>query len=253
MTNIPTLVAHRGYMHCYPENSLIGLEAALRAGACILEFDLQMTADGEYMLLHDATLKRTAGKDVSIFESTAERLSQFSVHEPNRFGERFFPTPIPRLTEALQLLKRCPKACALVEIKEESITHWGLKTVLDPLLNALEPYRQQCVLISYEDEILVSAQQQGGWPVGWVLHRYDNNHKVKAQAIQPQLLICNVRKIPQKQLLWQGPWRWMIYDLMNPELALSWADKGAELIETADIGGMLSDPRLVEKACHHGL
>ena len=57
---IPALVAQRGYMHTYPENTWLGLEAALKAGACWIEFDLQMCADGRFVLLHDADFKRTA-------------------------------------------------------------------------------------------------------------------------------------------------------------------------------------------------
>ncbi|MGB5604522.1 MAG: glycerophosphodiester phosphodiesterase family protein, partial [Gammaproteobacteria bacterium] len=62
---IPVLVAHRGYMEKYPENSLSSIEAALQAGACMVEFDVQMDANGQLLLLHDDNFKRTAGIDSS--------------------------------------------------------------------------------------------------------------------------------------------------------------------------------------------
>ncbi|MCG6866062.1 MAG: hypothetical protein LJE58_11615, partial [Thiogranum sp.] len=37
-------------MHRYPENSRPGLQAALEAGACWLEFDVQMCPDGEFVV-----------------------------------------------------------------------------------------------------------------------------------------------------------------------------------------------------------
>ena len=39
------LIAHRGYPAHYPENTLIGLEAAIKAGAERIEFDIQLSAD----------------------------------------------------------------------------------------------------------------------------------------------------------------------------------------------------------------
>jgi glycerophosphoryl diester phosphodiesterase len=57
---LPELVAHRGSLLRYPENTWLGLEAALKAGACWLEFDIQMCADGRFVLLHDADFNRTA-------------------------------------------------------------------------------------------------------------------------------------------------------------------------------------------------
>ena len=93
----PQLVAHRGYMHRYPENSRPGLQAALEAGACWLEFDVQMCPDGEFVVLHDDNFVRTAGVDQSVFDLDSDRIA-ISVHEPQRFAARFAPTPVATLT-----------------------------------------------------------------------------------------------------------------------------------------------------------
>ncbi len=250
---IPTLVAHRGDMEHYPENSLIGLESALRAGACVIEFDLQMTADGEFLLLHEPDLKRTAGWDINVFELSAGQLAGVSVHEPERFGKRFASTPIARLGEVLELLGRCPKAGALVEIKVESLDRWGLEAVMERLLKILQPFWSQCTLISRVPEALAYARLRVGGPIGLVLHRYDGPHRQKAMELAPELLICNQRKIGEMTQPWPGRWHWMLYDITDPARALAWAEKGVEFIETRDIGTLLKDPRLARKACYHGL
>jgi hypothetical protein len=36
----------------------------------------------------------------------------------------------------------------------------------------------------------------------------------------------------------------MLYDIVDPQRALSWAARGVELIETRDIGALLQDPSL---------
>jgi glycerophosphoryl diester phosphodiesterase len=80
----PSLLAHRGIAqtfpldgvqsdtctatrihppeHTYIENTIASMRAAFNAGAEMLEFDVQVTADGQLAVFHDATLQcRTDG------------------------------------------------------------------------------------------------------------------------------------------------------------------------------------------------
>lgn len=251
--HVPQLVGHRGYLAKYPENTWPGLEAALSAGACWLEFDVQMCSDGHFVLVHDSNLQRTAGDPRSIFELDSEALRRCSVHEPLRFGDRFSGMEIPGLATVLERLTRFPQARAMVEIKSESLQHWGLERVMDALLAQLEPFGKQCVLISFSHAAIAYAQQHSRIEIGWVLYRYDEDHRQRAQTLQPDFLICNEQKLPAQQPPWPGPWQWMLYDIIDPALALHWAARGVTLIETADIGIMLQDPLLAQRACRHGL
>ena len=242
---IPTLVAHRGYMERYPENTLSSIEAALQAGACMVEFDVQMDVDGQLLLLHDDNFMRTAGSDTRLFSTTDYH--QISVHEPARLGDAFRPEPVPALTQVMKLLLRYPRATAFVEIKDESLEHWGLERVMDELLSCIEPAKHQCVVIADSLEALIYARKQADIPIGWVIHRYDAEHHRLADSHAPEYLICNYRRIVGD--LWRGGWRWMLYDISDPELALKWAKQGSELIETRDIGGMLQHPILQQRSC----
>ncbi len=42
-----------------PENTLASFERAWRDGADVVEFDLRLSADGQVVVIHDATLERT--------------------------------------------------------------------------------------------------------------------------------------------------------------------------------------------------
>jgi len=55
-----SMVAHRGASHTAPENTVASMELAFRQGAKGVEFDVQLSRDGEVFLLHDDTLRRTA-------------------------------------------------------------------------------------------------------------------------------------------------------------------------------------------------
>jgi len=245
---IPVLVAHRGYMEKYPENSLSAIRAALDAGACMVEFDVQMDANQQIVLLHDDDFKRTAGISQSIFKQ--QDYSQISVHEPKRLGDRFSPEPVPMLTQVIELLVQYPDTTALVEIKDESIQQWGMEKVVDQVLSCIELAKQQCVIISDNLDALLYVNNKTDYRIGWVIHRYDDVHHELADKHLPDFLICNYKRINRD--LWQGNWQWMLYDISDPALALEWANKGAELIETRDIGAMLQHPDLAQRACRRG-
>lgn len=53
------VAAHRGDWRNYPENSLAGIDNAIKMGVEIIEVDIQRTKDGQYILMHDNTLNRT--------------------------------------------------------------------------------------------------------------------------------------------------------------------------------------------------
>jgi len=55
----PTLFAHRGLHHDFPENSAEAFAAAFAAGIAAVECDVRMTADRVPILMHDDTLDRT--------------------------------------------------------------------------------------------------------------------------------------------------------------------------------------------------
>lgn len=243
---IPVLVAHRGYMEKFPENSLSAIRAALEAGACMVEFDVQMDANEQIVVLHDDNFVRTAGIAQSVFNN--QEYNRVSVHEPKRLGEMFKPEPVPMLVQVMELLLAHPNAIAFVEIKDESIQQWGLKKVVDQVLSCVAPARHQCVIISDNLDALLYANKKTDTEIGWVIHSYDDGHHELADKHGPDYLICNYKRI--KNDLWQGAWQWMLYDISDPGLAIKWADKGAELIETRDIGGMLQHPELQLRACH---
>jgi len=237
----------------YPENTWLGLQAAIKAGACWLEFDVQMCSDGEFILLHDGNFERTAGIPHSVFDTNKQQRSTISVHEPRRFGNSFSPLEISSLDEALVNLSAYPGIDAMIEIKQESLDHCGLNSVMDALLEKLNPFSHQCVLISYSYQALNYAREHSSIDIGWVLHRYDTNHLHQARELNPGFLICNEQKIPDTETPWPGTWKWMLYDISDPELAMQWASRGVELIETRDIGAMLQHPLLSRKACRHDI
>ncbi len=79
-------VAHRGGMPTEaPENTLVGYAKAAEMGFDYIEVDVRMTSDGEIVMLHDATINRTARNangsivsgTVNIADITLEQAKQY--------------------------------------------------------------------------------------------------------------------------------------------------------------------------------
>ena len=231
----PTLVAHRGDNKNFPENSYKGIESVLKAGVGFVEFDIHMTADQQFIVHHDADLNRTAKQDVSVFDHSYDELRQFSIHESTRFNNKHYPTPISLLSDVLTLLQQYPNAKAFVEIKTQSLKHWGKEVVMEALLRQLKPYAAQCIIISFNSLALRYVQQKSEMVVGWVIKYYNKKSQANALAFTPDFLICDYKKIPTEKALWNGEWKWMLYSINTPETALSYWQRGIEFIETDNI------------------
>ncbi len=236
----PQLVGHRGFPCRYPENTLVGMRAAIEAGARHVEFDVQMTADQQLIVLHDDNLQRTAAAPQSVFELPLKQLQQISAHEPSRFGEQFYPEYLASLEQMLAMLSAHPQVTAWVEAKHESIDRFGLQTYLDAILQRLQSHQQDCVLISFSAQAIAYAQQHSDLPTGWVLEKYDAQHRQQAARLQPEFMICNQRKVMRAETLWPGDWRWMLYGVESPALFATSAERGAALVETDCIGELMA-------------
>lgn len=238
---VPRLVAHRGYPAHYPENTLAGIEAALREGARFVEVDVQFSADGVPVLMHNADLRRTTGHPGRVMDLPLAELERLRAGEPERFGNRYADAPIPTLLDLVQLLHHWPEATAFVEIKQDSLDHFGIAPVVETVLRKLEPLQPRCVPISFSEPALRHVRRVGVQHIGWAFRAWGDAALATARDLAPDYLFCDHRRVPQPpEPLWRGPWQWVLYDITDPAQALAFNACGADLIETRAIGDMLA-------------
>jgi glycerophosphoryl diester phosphodiesterase len=239
----PILVGHRGYPALYPENTLRGFRAALEAGARAIECDLQFSRDGQPIIIHDPTLKRTTGHSGRVVDFSAAELGAISAHEPERFGAGGAPEPLPTLTELVTLLLDFPQARLFVEIKDESFAYFSRAHCLEQVLGEIRPLGESAVIISFDAEVLELARQKAA-AIGWVLKHYNTAARRRAAELSPEFLISNYRKLPAApEELWPGDWQWFVYDIVDWPLVRSLTERGVVYIETWDIGSMLTSDK----------
>jgi len=124
-SNFPLIIAHRGASAVAPENTLAAFERALLDGADGIEFDVRLTRDRLPVVIHDATLKRTAGFDASIAALSSAELATFDVGSwfnrrfPARARAEYSGETIPTLSRVFELV--APRCRPLyVELKCEA-------------------------------------------------------------------------------------------------------------------------------------
>ncbi|HSN18325.1 MAG TPA: glycerophosphodiester phosphodiesterase family protein [Gammaproteobacteria bacterium] len=236
---LPTLVGHRGYPDRYPENTLISVQAAVDAGAPWFEFDLQLSADRVPFLCHDDSLERTAGIDRLIMDMSSQELASVDVGYAARFGDRYAGTPPTSLAELVSWFGKQQGSQAFVEIKAESLEHFGHAEVVGRIMREVKPVLDRCVIISFDAQALKLARQMGAGPVGWALDDIGQDAVKTALAFKPEYLFVGDRRFSQAQALFQGPWQWAVYQTQDPQRAVELTEQGADLVETNAIGEML--------------
>ena len=249
----PTLIAHRGYTRHYPENTQIAIEAAVSAGACCVEFDIQLTADGVPVLLHDADLKRMAGIDQCIHDLALAQARAVSFGEAQRLGKTFENVRIATLADIARYLTTTPKTKAFIEIKRASLRRFGIERVMKAVFNDIANLAQQCVIISFDADALRYTRTHSALPIGWVFEPWSQAALDIAADLRPDYIFTDHETLPEGiSALPQSPsapWTWALYEVADPAIALRLAQRGAGLIETYAIGEMLRDPRLRAGAC----
>lgn len=70
------IYAHRGYSGFYPENTMLAFQKAWETGSDGIELDVQLTKDGELVVIHDETLDRTTDHTGRVCDYTLEELKR---------------------------------------------------------------------------------------------------------------------------------------------------------------------------------
>lgn len=232
------LIAHRGYTLYFPENTIVGIGAAVEAGAKAVEIDVQMTADQVLVLFHDRDLKRVCGVDGAIHSHTLQQVKALKASEPERLGNAFEHTKVATLNEFVQLMMYHPKVRIFVEVKRVTIEKFGITTVLSLLHRELTPLRKRCVLISFDYDFLLAARRNDWKHIGVILENWNDRKQQIMKDIQPQYIFCNYKKLPKLKPVNKGKSRLVLYEVADPKLAIKLAGRGADYIETFDIEKM---------------
>jgi glycerophosphoryl diester phosphodiesterase len=78
------IFAHRGYSAVYSENTLQSFIEAGKAGADGIELDVQLTKDGEAVVIHDEKVDRTTNGRGYVKDYTFEEIRKLNAGNPGQ-------------------------------------------------------------------------------------------------------------------------------------------------------------------------
>ena len=151
----PRLFGHRGAAGVAPENTLVSFHRAREEGADVLELDVHATADGEIVVIHDATVERTTDGRGAVREMTMAEIARldagfrFSSDGGQTFPYRGRRVGVPRLAD---LLAAFPDVPLNIEIKQES------PSIVVEVVALLRAARSRAVLAAERDAVMAEIR-----------------------------------------------------------------------------------------------
>jgi glycerophosphoryl diester phosphodiesterase len=155
------IIAHRGASFDAPENTMAAIELAIEEGADWVEIDVQETAEGEIVVIHDSDLKRVSGASLRVYESSLSVLQDQDIgswKDPSFSDQR-----VPTLQQVLALCK--DRIRVIIELK-----YYGQEEHLEErvaeLVEAVDMQNDIAIMsLSYRG-IQKMKSVRPNWPVG---------------------------------------------------------------------------------------
>jgi glycerophosphoryl diester phosphodiesterase len=144
----PLVLGHRGYRARYPENTLLAFSKAIEYGADGVECDLQKTADGRYVIIHDPRVDGVSNGSGEVGSMRFEELRRLD------FGSG------ERILELAELLAALPPDSYLdLELKGETLSPADCAPIEDILLPRIE--KRRLMISSFESSLLGHFRRRG--------------------------------------------------------------------------------------------
>lgn len=153
-TNVPRIIAHRGWAARCPENTLTAFRRALKLPIAGFECDVRLTADGIPVILHDRTLDRTTDGRGPVKAVPFSRLRRLNAAAKSAPAEA--SCPIPSLDETVELYasRGGPPGTLDIEVKPDPDTAPELVDAILPVLDAHPAVRGDILITSFDEDVL---------------------------------------------------------------------------------------------------
>lgn len=107
------VIAHRGAAGIRPENTIASVRQAVEDQADWVEIDVQETADGQVVVMHDSDFMKQAGVDLKVWDATMDDLAQIDIG--SWFDPAYAAERPALLSDVLEITRE--KSNLLIELK----------------------------------------------------------------------------------------------------------------------------------------
>ncbi|WP_104190626.1 glycerophosphodiester phosphodiesterase family protein [Cryobacterium sp. Y82] len=150
--------AHRGASQSTPENTLAAFRAGTDQGADLIEIDVQRSADGELVVIHDTNLARTTNAEDLFPDRAPWNVGDFTAAEMQTLdagswkGAQFTGEKLPTFAEAIEVIRKS-RSGMLLEIKSPEL-YTGIEAEISAALRESRGYVQSAV---GQDKLVVQS------------------------------------------------------------------------------------------------
>ena len=192
---LPKIIAHRGASGYAPENTMAAIMDAVQKGAKAIEFDVNVSADGIPILLHDETLDRTTNGSGPVVEKTFAELEQLDAG--SWFSPNFSGISIPSLSDVLNGVFQSDLALNL-ELKPTP--GWEQETVR-AVVQALKKNMSPVLVSSFNVEALkLFHEQMPDHPIALISKRVPENAVLILQTLGCNAIHCKSIHLQKKDV-----------------------------------------------------
>ncbi len=233
-----TLYAHRGASAHAPENTIPSFKKALEMGARGIELDVQLSADGIPVVIHDFFLNKTTEASGMVRSLEWKEISKLDAG--SWFGNDFRGTGIPALEDVLALIPR--DVCLNIEVKSISLFQEPTTRIV---LDMLEQEGGRDILISsFNHNCLKEVRERDPEMKIGILtgsDMIDFTSYVKSTGLNPYSLHPEASYLTKEYVdkAHAEGWKVMCYTVNSPD--------AAELVGRCGVDGFFSDyPELIQ-------
>lgn len=160
----PRIVGHRGAAAVEPENTLVSFRRGIADGSALLECDVHLSADGRDVVIHDATIDRTAQEDSPLRTGSVAELTRAQLDRVLVGGGQHIPTLSAVLDAAVR--EDGTRVPLLVEVKAPAATARVMEILTGYFMaedfaaqdQNQDPTPAPAMVISFHPEVLRAAQ-----------------------------------------------------------------------------------------------
>lgn len=214
--------AHRGCSYRYPENTLSAFKAACEYRITGIELDIQLSKDGEMVVIHDETVDRTTDGSGMVRDMTLDELKRLHIAANSNSGLEF--ETIPTMREVLDLLQsECRKRGLLIniELKNSVVPYSGMEQKILEMIREyqLEPY---IIYSSFNHESLrllkeTDASVKTGTLKNSLAECLNIAREVSADALHPYIKKMDVENLKEINQLPVRAWNSRQFEPFFPE------------------------------------
>lgn len=164
------MIAHRGLSAIAPENTIAAFMKACEAGYYGVEYDVQLTSDGQWVVSHDNSLRRMTGENIKISDTELSELQKIAYNNGANI-EKYDGIVIPTIQETLAVISNYD-IVSVIEIKTST------DEKIDELMKILEDYEilDKVRIISFNEEPLKAVKKiNPDIPTSYLTHKVDES------------------------------------------------------------------------------